>query len=66
MFFTLRDRLVSLHHLTSCSTSSLYGFIIVADETHYCCVISELGNVVGFRLGKAVMGEERERLYQKT
>ncbi len=35
-------------------------FIVVADETYHCCVISELEDVVGAELGSAVMGQQRE------
>ncbi len=31
-------------------------FIVVADETYHCCVISKLDDVVGAELGSAVMG----------
>ncbi len=36
-------------------------FIVVADETYHCCVISELDDVVGAELGSAVMGQQREK-----
>ncbi len=35
-------------------------FIVVADETYHCCVISELDDVVGAELGSAVVGQQRE------
>ncbi len=35
-------------------------FIVVADETYHCCVISKLDDVVGAELGSAVMGQQRE------
>ncbi len=35
-------------------------FIVVADETYHCCVISELDDVDGAELGSAVMGQQRE------
>ncbi len=34
-------------------------FIVVADETYHCCVISKLDDVVGAELGSAVMGQQR-------
>ncbi len=35
-------------------------FIVVADETYHCCVISELDDAVGAELGSAVVGQQRE------
>ncbi len=35
-------------------------FIVVADETYHCCVISKLYDVVGAELGSAVVGQQRE------
>ncbi len=43
-----------------CHFLSLVRFIVVADETYHCCVISELDDVVGAELGSAVMGQQRE------
>ncbi len=35
-------------------------FIVIADETYHCFVISKLDDVVGAELGSAVMGQQRE------
>ncbi len=35
-------------------------FIVVADETYHCCVISKLDDVVGAELGSAVVGQKHE------
>ncbi len=43
-----------------CHFLSVVRFIVVADETYHCCVISELDDVVGAELGSAVMGQQRE------
>ncbi len=36
------------------------SFIVVADETYHCCVISKLDDVVGAELGSAVVGQQCE------
>ncbi len=43
-----------------CHFLSVVRFIVVADETYHCCVISKLENVVGAELGSAVVGQQRE------
>ncbi len=43
-----------------CHFLSVVCFIVVADETYHCCVISKLDNVVGAELGSAVVGQQRE------
>ncbi len=43
-----------------CHFLSVVRFIVVADETYHCCVISELDDVVGAELGSAVMGQQCE------
>ncbi len=43
-----------------CHFLSVVRFIVVADETYHCCVISELDDVVGAELGSAVVGQQRE------
>ncbi len=43
-----------------CHFLSVVRFIVVADETYHCCVISKLDDVVGAELGSAVMGQQRE------
>ncbi len=43
-----------------CHFLSVVRFIIVADETYHCCVISKLDDVVGAELGSAVVGQQRE------
>ncbi len=43
-----------------CHFLSVVRFIIVADETYHCCVISELDDVVGAELGSAVVGQQHE------
>ncbi len=43
-----------------CHFLSVVHFIVVADETCHCCVISELDDVVGAELGSAVVGQQRE------
>ncbi len=43
-----------------CHFLSVVRFIVVADETYHCCVISELDDVVGDELGSAVVGQQRE------
>ncbi len=43
-----------------CHFLSVVRFIVVADETYHCCVISELDDVVGAELGSAVMGQQHE------
>ncbi len=43
-----------------CHFLSVVRFIVVANETYHCCVISELDDVVGAELGSAVMGQQRE------
>ncbi len=43
-----------------CHFLSVMRFIVVADETYHCCVISELDDVVGAELGSAVVGQQRE------
>ncbi len=58
VLLTLRDRLLAPHH--SASFLSVVRFIVVADETYHCCVISELDDVVGAELGSAVVGQQRE------
>ncbi len=61
VFSTLRDRLLAPHHSASCATFlSVVRFIVVADETYHCCVISKLDDVVGAELGSAVVGQQRE------
>ncbi len=42
-----------------CHFLSVVRFIVVADETYHCCVISKL-DVVGAELGSAVMGQQCE------
>ncbi len=39
-----------------CHFLSVVRFIIVADETYHCSVISELDDVVGAELGSGVVG----------
>ncbi len=61
VFSTLRDRLLAPHHSAQlCHFLSVVRFIVVADETYHCCVISELDDVVGAELGSAVVGQQRE------
>ncbi len=43
-----------------CHFLSVVRFIVVADETYHCCVISKLDDVVGAELGSAVVGQQRE------
>ncbi len=43
-----------------CHFLSVVHFIVVADETYHCCVISELDDVVGAELGSAVVSQQRE------
>ncbi len=43
-----------------CHFLSVVRFIVVADEAHHCCVISELDDVVGAELGSAVVSQQRE------
>ncbi len=43
-----------------CHFLSVVRFIVVADETYHCCVISELDDVVGAELGITVVGQQRE------
>ncbi len=43
-----------------CQFLSVLPFIVVADETYHCCVISELDDVVGAELGSAVVGQQRK------
>ncbi len=43
-----------------CHFLSVVRFIVVADETYHCCVISELDDVVGAELGSAVVGQQCE------
>ncbi len=43
-----------------CHLLSVVRFIIVADETYHCCVISELDDVVGAELGSAVVSQQHE------
>ncbi len=43
-----------------CHFLSVVRFIVVADETYHCCVISKLDDVVGAEFGSAVMGQQRE------
>ncbi len=43
-----------------CHFLSVVHFIVVADETYHCCVISELDDVVGVELCSAVVGQQRE------
>ncbi len=43
-----------------CHFLSVVRFIVVADETYHCCVVSELDDVVGAELGSAVVGQQRE------
>ncbi len=38
-----------------CHFLSVVRFIVVADETYHCCVISKLDDVVGAELGSAVV-----------
>ncbi len=43
-----------------CHFLSVVCFIVVADETYHCCVISKLDDVVGAEHGSAVVGQQRE------
>ncbi len=43
-----------------CHFLSVVRFIVVADETYHCCVISKLDDVVGAELGSAVVGQQHE------
>ncbi len=43
-----------------CHFLSVVRFIVVADETYHCCVISKLDDVVGAELGSTVVGQQRE------
>ncbi len=43
-----------------CHFLSVVRFIVVADETYHCCVISELDDVVRAELGSADVGQQRE------
>ncbi len=43
-----------------CHFLPVVRFIVVADETYHCCVISELDDVVGAEHGSAVVGQQQE------
>ncbi len=58
VLLTLKDRTTPFNQL--CHFLSVVRFIVVADETYHCCVISELDDVVGAELGSAVVGQQRE------
>jgi len=43
-----------------CHFLTVWHFIIVADETYHCRIISELDDVVGAELGSTVVGQQCE------
>ncbi len=60
VFPTLREIVSATPFSQLCHFLSVVHFIVVADETYHCCVISEIDDVVGAELGSAVVGQQHE------